>query len=173
MITRTRSQLCLRPFDVGVAARLLLVPEDRYEPMARALVTSTSAVHRSVVRLMQAGICRAHTRAIAFDSFIDFVRSGVRYAYPPMKGSANTGVSTACSHPDLGHLDPQSHYACVWASGSGTDRGVSLVPLFSGVPEVSKQDPRMHRILAAVDMIRICESKERDAVCTLLQSWVS
>ena len=37
------SQPSLRPFDVAVALRLLLVPEDRYEPLANALATSTSA----------------------------------------------------------------------------------------------------------------------------------
>ena len=71
--TLVPSQPSLRPFDIAVALRLVLVPEDRYEPLALALATSTSAVHRSVARLQHAGICgAAFSEKSSFDDWRAF-----------------------------------------------------------------------------------------------------
>src|SRR5688572_28985415 len=89
------SQPSLRPFDVAVALRLLLVPEDRYEPLAAALVTSTSAVHRSVARLQQSNLCLPSRRTVAKLPFREFLTHGVRYSFPPIVGPEREGMPTS------------------------------------------------------------------------------
>ncbi len=156
---RVPSQLTLRPFDVAVALRLLLEPEDRYEPMADALATSTSAVHRGVARLQSAGILRASSRTVARPALREFLVHGVRYAFPPVRGQDVSGTPTAWSHPAVAATLGSEAAAdvvrpLVWPDEIGTVRGDMLVPLFPAASRVAKQDPRMHELLAAVDALR-------------------
>jgi hypothetical protein len=160
------SQPSLRPFDVAVALRLLLVPEERYEPLAEALATSTSAVHRSVARLQLAGLCKSGSRTIARPALREFLLHGVRYAFPAVHGPDRMGVATAWAHPTVAALftDGIVMRPLVWGSDTGTERGETLVPLFSGVTTVAQRDPRMHELLAYVDAIRAGGTRERRLV---------
>jgi hypothetical protein len=167
------SQLCLRPFDLGVAVRLMLVPRDRYEPMARSLGTSTSAVHRSVARLTRAGLCHATVRTVDAEAFLEFARCGARYAFPPMRGSVTSGMPTAALHPDLVHLAGGGDYMLVWPIPGGSALGTALVPLFRGLLDVARRDVAMYRLLAALDLLRVCESRDADAVAELVRGWVA
>ncbi len=166
---RTPSQLTLRPFDVAVALRLLLEPEDRYEPMADALATSTSAVHRGVSRLQSAGLLRAASRTVARSALREFLVHGVRYAFPPVRGHDALGVPTAWSHTQVGALlqgETVSDVAraLVWPDQAGTQRGDMLVPLFPAAPRVALRDTRMHELLAAVDAMRAGSTAVRRVV---------
>jgi hypothetical protein len=170
------SQPSLRPFDVAVALRLLLVPEDRYEPLAEALVTSTSAVHRSVARLQLAGLCRPASRTIVRPALREFLLQGVRYVFPAVHGPERTGLPTAWAHPDVAPLfaDGESARALVWPSDKADVRGESLVPLFANLPAVAARDPRLHHLLAMVDAVRAGGTRERrvvgDALSERIQS---
>ena len=155
------SQLCLRPFDVGVALRLLLAPEERYEPLAHALATSTSAVHRSVTRLRIARICKPESRTIDQPTFIEFAVCGVPYTFPAIRLGNGRGLLAASSHPDLAHVRNESGDAVVWASSKHQDSGQTLVPLFPGVVQVAARDGRMYRLLAIIDALRIAHRDER------------
>jgi hypothetical protein len=160
------SQPSLRPFDIAVALRLLLVPEERYEPLAEALVTSTSAVHRAVARLQLSGICKASTRTVARPAFREFLLHGVRYAFPAIHGPERSGMPTAWAHPDVAVLftDGDLPRPLVWSSDRGNTRGESLVPLFSNLPAVAARDARMHELLALVDVLRAGSARERRIV---------
>ena len=160
------SQPSLRPFDVAVALRLLLVPEERYEPLAEALVTSTSAVHRAVARLQHAGLCKAASRTIARPALREFLLHGVRYAFPAVHGPERPGVPTAWAHAGVAALftDGVTMRPLVWANDAGTMRGETLVPLFPGVPAVAARDPRLHELLACVDALRAGGTRERRIV---------
>ncbi|MEO7522296.1 MAG: MarR family transcriptional regulator [Gemmatimonas sp.] len=168
------SQPILRPFDIGVALRLLLVPEDRYEPLAAALVTSTSAVHRSVARLGLAGICRPSSRTVARDAFHEFLLHGVRFAFPPMVGPERTGMPTSVAHPTVHQLLRHSTESSplVWASDLGDEQASSIAPLFAGVPAVASRDPRLHELLAVVDVLRTGSARERKLVGDWLRDGV-
>jgi hypothetical protein len=156
---RVPSQPTLRPFDVAVALRLLLEPEDRYEPLAEALATSTSAVHRGVARLQSAGLLRAASRTVARPALREFLLHGVRYAFPPVRGQEVAGIPTAWSHAPVaallqGETTPETARPLVWPDETGAVRGDLLVPLFPGAGRVSQRDPRLHELLAAVDAVR-------------------
>lgn len=164
------SQPTLRPFDVAVALRLLLVPEERYEPLAEALVTSTSAVHRSVARLQLSGLCKSASRTVARAAFSEFLLCGVRYAFPAVHGPERTGVATAWTHQEVAALFAGAELprSLVWPSDRGTVRGESLVPLFPNVPAVALRDPRLHELLAMVDALRAGTARERGVVSKAL-----
>ncbi|HEY0928532.1 MAG TPA: hypothetical protein VGE27_01330 [Gemmatimonas sp.] len=163
------SQPSLRPFDIAVALRLVLVPEDRYEPLANALATSTSAVHRAVARLQQAGLCGMGTRTVNKEALREFLVHGVRYTFPPVHGPERTGLPTAGAHPALAEsLGEQAGPRLVWPSEGGTARGESLTPLFTGMTRVAQRDSRMHELLATVDLLRVGSDEQREAAGALL-----
>lgn len=160
------SQPSLRPFDIAVALRLLLVPEERYEPLAEALVTSTSAVHRSVARLQLAGLCQPSSRTVARSALREFLLHGARYAFPAVHGPERTGLATAWTHPDVAGLfnNGDAPRGLIWPSDRGTVRGESLVPLFPNIPAVAARDPRLHALLAMVDAVRAGAPRESAVV---------
>ncbi len=165
------SQPSLRPFDIAVALRLVLVPEDRYEPLANALATSTSAVHRSVARLQLAGICGPGSRTVRLDALMEFLEHGVRFAFPAVHGPERTGHPTAFAHPELAAaVSPApDQRTLVWAAEGGDVRGETLAPLFSGLTKVASKDPRMHLLLAGVDALRVGTPAQRRAVADRLR----
>lgn len=165
------SQPSLRPFDIAVALRLVLVPEDRYEPMAAALATSTSAVHRSVARLQLAGICAPGSRTVRLDALMEFLEHGVRFAFPAVHGPERQGQPTAFAHPDLASVNGADGDArtLVWAAEGGPVRGESLAPLFNGLTRVAAKDPRMHMLLASVDALRVGTPGQRSAAAAHLR----
>lgn len=156
------SQPSLRPFDVAVALRLVLVPEERYEPLAIALATSTSAVHRAVSRLQLAGICPPGKRTVDAAALKEFLAHGVRFAFPAIHGPERTGVPTGAAHPSLSSaVAGNGGRPLVWPTETGTARGEALVPLFPGLIRVAARDPRMHELLASVDLLRTGSPAER------------
>ena len=157
------TQPSLRPFDVAVALRLLLVPEDRYEPLSTALATSTSAAHRSVARLQHARLCEPGSRTVNRQACQEFLTHGVRYAFPPMYGPERLGMPTAGSHPELSALFDNGAMmkSLVWPMEGGVVRGHALVPLFTGVTKVATRDARLHHLLACVDVLRVGTSAQR------------
>lgn len=169
------SQLSLRPFDVAVALRLHLVPEDRYEPLAVALATSTSAVHRSVARLQQAGLCLLKRRTVNPEALHEFLVHGVRYAFPALQGPEREGLPTAGAHPALSPVlgTQEPIRSLVWPMDGGGTRGDALVPLFNGVTKVAARDPQLHRLLACVDLLRIGSPPQRRVVADLLFAQLS
>jgi len=168
------SQPSLRPFDVAVALRLLLEPEDRYEPLANALATSTSAAHRAVARLQHAGICEPASRTINQSACREFLVHGVRYAFPPVHGPERLGMPTAASHPELAALvgHESAMKTLVWPMEGGSVRGETLVPLFKGVTKVAARDARLHHLLACVDVLRVGSTEQRAAAANILQQRV-
>lgn len=169
------SQPSLRPFDIAVALRLVLVPEDRYEPLAVALATSTSAVHRSVARLQHAGLCGPGSRTVQAPNLQEFLVHGARFAFPAVHGPERVGLPTAGAHPDLAAVfgGDEPVRALVWPMEGGGVRGETLVPLFNGLTKVASRDARLHKMLACVDGIRVGSPRQRKAAADLLEHLVA
>ncbi|MBU6366684.1 MAG: hypothetical protein KJT01_10785 [Gemmatimonadetes bacterium] len=148
---------------MAVALRLSLVPEERYEPLATAMATSTSAVHRSVGRLRQARVCRPGSRTVLREALLEFLRHGVRYAFPPLLGTDRQGIPTAGGHAAMaGLIDGDASVRLVWPMDGGAANGRSLIPLFAAATRVAERDPRLHGLLAATDLLRVGSSPQCD-----------
>lgn len=168
------SQPSLRPFDIAVALRLVLVPEDRYEPLSVALATSTSAVHRSVARLQHAGICGVGSRTVLETPLHEFLVYGARYAFPAVHGPERSGLPTAGAHPELvAAFGDEPVRALVWPMEGGAVRGEALVPLFNGLTKVASRDARLHKMLACVDAVRVGNARQRNVAGELLQQMIA
>ena len=79
-------QKSLRPVDLGVALRLEHQPDELYEDLAAALGLSLSAAHRSVRRLQLSGLLLPSARRVNRAALLEFLVSGVRYAFPASLG---------------------------------------------------------------------------------------
>ena len=161
------SQPSLRPFDVAVALRLILIPEDRYEPLANALATSTSACTARRVSSMRGSAAAGRARSTR-RRCMNFSH-GLRYSFPPVHGPERAGLPTAGAHPAIvAALGENAGPQLVWPMEGGPSRAESLTPLFSGMTRVVQRDGRMHEMLATVDLLRVGTPEQRAAAGTLL-----
>lgn len=161
------NQPALRPLDLAVALHLALQPEDRFETIAAVLGIGLGSAHRSVQRLMAAGLVLPHRRAASLGPLREFLVHGARFAFYPVRGPEAEGVPTAHSGPPLrDHIE--SGRAIVWPCADGTVRGESLIPLYEGAPQLAGTAPELYELLTLVDAIRVGRARERKlAVGTL------
>ena len=91
----------------------------------------------------------------------EFLIHGVRYAYPPERGSQTRGIPPGYAAPPLLSMfasvkeDPP-----VWPSSKGTVRGYAFAPLYSSVPKAAAVDEKLYEMLALVDAIRDGRARE-------------
>lgn len=162
------SQPSLRPVDVVVALQLALRPEEKFEALSSVLGIGAGAAHRSVKRLMQAGLVLPHRRASTRTPLLEFLVHGLRYSFFPVTGPEAPGVPTAYSAPPLAS-EIVVDRPLVWASERGTVRGDTLVPLYEGAPELVVREPELYEALTLVDAIRAGRARERKLAAALLE----
>ncbi len=158
----------LRSQDVAVALHLALFPSAGYETLAAGVGLSLSATHRAVRRLQEAGVVSPARRRVDRSALLEFLRHGVKYAFPAVRGPEVRGVPTAWSTPDLRGVLPAGADV-VWPDAQGTVRGESVTPLYDGAPGVAHHNPRLYRALALVDALRVGQARERKAAIELLE----
>jgi hypothetical protein len=103
---------------------------------------------------------------------IEFLSFGVPYAFPAQLGSPARGIPTAFSAQPLA-AEIVSDDRVVWPNPNGPMRGTSLVPLYPAAPEVSQTNPRLYRLLALVDGIRVGRARERRSARAYLEEALS
>ncbi len=153
-------QPSLRPLDLAVALYLALRPEDGYETLAEVLGIGLGSAHRSVQRLMAAGLVLSHRRAVSPGPLHEFLVHGARFAFFPVRGPEVEGIPTAHSGPPLRDRI-ESGRAIVWPSADGAMRGESLVPLYDGAPQLATTAPELYELLTLVDALRVGRARER------------
>jgi hypothetical protein len=162
------SQPSLRPVDAVVALQLALRPEEKYEALAGVLGIGVGAAHRSVQRLVQAGLILPHVRAASRGPLLEFLVHGVRYSFFPVTGPEAPGIPTAYSGPPLA-AEIVGDRPMVWASERGTIRGDTLVPLYAAAPELVVRAPELYEALTLVDAIRAGRARERKMAAAILE----
>ena len=91
---------------------------------------------------------------------MEFLKYGLRHAFPPQFGSQAIGVPTAHSALPLS-LRLASSEPIVWPHVDGTLLGMSIIPLCSSAPELAAKNPPLYELLTLVDSLRIGQSLER------------
>ena len=83
-------------------------------------------------------------------------------------------MPTAGAHPELAPLfsNGSAMTPLVWPMEGGSVRGEALVPLFNGVPKVAIREPRLHHLLACVDVLRVGTGSQRDVAANVLHQRV-
>lgn len=150
----------LKPIDVVVGLRLVEAPEAKYDQLHADLGISSSTAHASVLRLREAGLLRPSSRAVNRLAFREFLKHGVRYAFPARPGAEVRGVPTAHAAPPLaGHIVAED--SLVWPSALGPSTGRAIPPLYARATELPQRCPSVYESLALVDALRVGRARER------------
>jgi hypothetical protein len=98
-----------------------------------------------------------------------FLSHGIKYVFPPAKGSLARGVPTGASAEPLKSRflddgDPPE----VWPYAEGKVRGIAFAPLYKGAPKAALRDPQFYGVLALCDAVRGGRTRERNLAIELL-----
>lgn len=163
------------PFDIVVAIRLLRTA-DTLAVLAEQLAAAPSQVHAAIGRLAEAGLLKAEGRATNPRALLEFLSTGVRYAFPAHRGRLTEGVPTAYSAGPLAAVvDPVD--VVVWPAPAATAtekmRGFSISPLYPRAVLLPQSDPETYRLLTVVDALRLGDPKVRPHARAALESLIS
>ena len=103
----------------------------------------------------------------------EFVKHGLKYAFPAKLGAPQRGVATGFAAPMLeGQLVSSGADIHVWPHAEGSRRGLSIAPLFKSVPEAALKDERLYELLALVDAIRLGNQREAHLAKDRFEDWM-
>lgn len=155
-----QKQEYLRPHDVAVLVQLSIAPAETFRSLSAAVGLSLGESHAAVKRLELARLVVFEARSVNRAATLDFLVSGVPYAFPATLGTPVRGIPTAFSGPVLaGKIAADD--AVVWPAKKGTVRGVSLVPLSPSVAHIWESNAELYTALTLVDALRIGRARER------------
>jgi len=164
------SKHSLHPLDIAVCLHLVSEPDRSFAALAHDLGLSSSTVHQSVERLLNAGLVRRDPetgRAVNRRALLEFLEHGVRYAFPGVLGARARGVPTAYAGPAL-RDEIRSDEAVVWPAADGVGVGPTLEPLLPKARQLASTLPTLYALLTAVDAVRIGRVRERRLAMTYL-----
>lgn len=171
-------QISLKPQDV-VASVWLACTDDpigfSFARFSQALAISTSEAHAAVQRCMLCGLINKDFGELQPNrsAIMEFVTHGIRYVYPPIFGQIAQGMRTsAFTGPLETHFPTSDTPPIVWPDPEGTDRGMSLCPLYPSIPTAAKRNPRFYEVAAILDAIRAGSAREREIARSELQGYI-
>jgi hypothetical protein len=143
-----------------------------YAALGDAVHLGASQVHRSVRRCLIAGLAISTGRGqwqTVRSALVEFAVHGVRYAFPASLGPVKRGIPTSFGTlPLSARINSAPGEAPVWAHPKGAVRGPSVSPICSTAPDAALIDPKLHRLLALLDALRMGRARERELAKTLL-----
>jgi hypothetical protein len=99
---------------------------------------------------------------------MEFLAYGLKYAFPPQRGSMVRGVPTAAAaEPLKSRFLEDSDPPTVWPYAGGNVRGISLAPLYRGAPKAALRNAKFYEVLALCDAIRSGRTRERNLAVRL------
>jgi hypothetical protein len=138
-----------------------------------ALQIGLSTTHAAAHRAQQAQLLDTHGEVIRAN-LLELLEHGLRYVFYPERGSRIRGVPTAAAGPGFeDRLTASEDNCAVWLSPKGRIRGLALTPLYPTVPEFAPAQPKLHAVLAAIDLLRIGSAREREVAGQVLHELLS
>ncbi len=157
--------MVLKPQDVFILLKLVALGERdwTYPGLAQELGMSASEVHKGVRRAVAARLMDASRQRPVLGALEEFLVHGVRYAFPPDRGSLTRGLVTGYAGPPLRNLIVQPEAPPpVWPDPEGDTQGVSFSPLYRTVPGAARRDARLYELLVLADALRGGGARERE-----------
>lgn len=152
-----------KPQDVVVVLKLSLgnsIPS--YAELGKNLDMSASEVHAAVRRLQDAKLLDPESKQVRFEALRNFLVHGVPYAFPASPKAVTRGMPTAWAAPAMSDkISATDHLPPVWPDPDGNVQGVAVQPLYPSVPNAARRDPKLYRLLALADALRIGRARER------------
>lgn len=161
----------MRPQDIVILLKILL-KQDRswqYRDLSVELSISISEISESLNRSHLAQLVDESRTKVHRRTLMEFIQYGLPHVFPQQPGSMVTGIPTAHSYPSFKPMFV-SEMDYVWPDVNGSMRGLSITPLYKGVPVAVKYDPHLHELLAAIDMLRVGKVREKKVALDLLKS---
>jgi hypothetical protein len=167
MAKLSNRQFALKPQDLYVLLAVLVAQgkSSTYPQLSAQTGLAPSAVHAALKRAAAAGLALFQERrpVVLKPQLREFVLSGAKYAFPPVRGTLTRGVPTAYAAAPLNSvIAPSTDPVPVWPHKSGTVRGVGLAPLYPTVPEAALRDANLYAVLALFDAVRSGQARERN-----------
>lgn len=165
--------MLLKPQDVFILLKLASLGETEwtYSGLAHELGMSASEVHKGVKRAVAARLMDASRQRPILGALEEFLVHGVRYAFPPDRGSLTRGLATGYAGPPLRDLITQPDSPPpVWPDPEGDAQGFSFSPLYRTVPDAARRDARLYELLALTDAIRDGGAREREVAARELRA---
>ena len=160
----------MRPHDIVILLKIAAKGKKQWymKDLAQELGISHSEVSESLNRSVLAGLLINDKSAIVKGALLEFLQSGLRYVYPQKPGAMVRGLATAHSAPPLNkQIVSQEKYVWPWAQGK--DRGQSVEPLHTSVPEACAKDKYLYELLALVDALRLGRAREQKLAMAALK----
>jgi hypothetical protein len=164
--------------DIAILLKLSLQGESRVlsKKLADEMFLSASEVSKSLYRCRDAGLLywTDLEKRVNRPALLELLSHGLRYVFPPKKGSLTRGIPTATAVEPLKEYFPaNTEPPPVWPYAEGTVRGLSFIPLYKGAPQAALLDNELYKLLALCDAIRDGRARERALAIDLLEKALS
>jgi len=164
----------LKPQDILVLLKLVAVAKKgwAYNKLAVELDMSSSEIHAACKRALSARLAGLRDRTIVpnIRNLEEFIVSGLRYVYYPVRGEMVRGMATAYAAEPLSEIFvADQEPPPVWPDPNGTVRGMAFSPLYKSAPKAAKADNDLYQMLVLVDAIRGGQARERNIAIELLK----
>jgi DNA-binding MarR family transcriptional regulator len=159
--------------DIALLLKLAIEnqPAIQSKNLAEGLSISPSEVSKAMRRCADAGLVHIEgsEKRVNRTALMEFLSHGLRYAFPPERGSMVRGIPTAASaEPLKSRLLEDNEPPAVWPYAEGKVRGISLIPLYQGAPRAALRNSKFYGVLALCDAIRSGRTRERNLAVELL-----
>ena len=164
--------------DIALLLKLAIQNEPQVpsKALAESLFISPSEVSKSLRRSADSGLLYMPDgeKRVNRSGLMEFLSHGLKYAFPPARGSLVRGVPTAAAaEPLKSRFLEDGDPPAVWPYVDGKVRGISLAPLYKGAPKAALRDPKLYGVLALCDAIRSGRTRERNLAIELLGKEIS
>ncbi|GGF27910.1 hypothetical protein [Hymenobacter cavernae] len=166
----------LRPQDIVLLLKLAAHGTRHHwqgKELANSLDLSTSEISDSLARCRYSRLLTVDPQRLAVhrQALRELLVHGLPYIFAVHPGSLARGLVTGASAPPLSDTFG-SEPAYVWPDATGETWGISIEPLYAGVPAAARRDERLHELLALVDALRLGRPRERAIASKLLNEYL-
>lgn len=155
----------LKPQDIVILLKLVTIGDRQwsFSSLANELAMSPSEVHSGIGRVTAARLFDPQRKVPILKSLLEFLIHGVKYAFPPERGSITRGMPTSYAGPPLNSkLNQSDEPPPVWPDPVGNVRGYEFSPLYRSVPKAAQRDNELYELLTLVDAVRDGRARERE-----------
>ena len=156
-------QYIMKPQDIVILLKIISDnnPQWNQSEMAKSLKLSQSEISQFVARSKYSGLLDISGKKVMTLAFMDFLIHGLPYVFPQKPGPIVRGIPTAHSaQPICNYIKGDEVF--VWPYSKGNIKGQTIVPLYPTVPSAVEYDPKLHELLALVDILRVGRAREKE-----------
>ena len=160
----------MRPQDIAILLKIIALGKKQWQnkDLAQSLYISASEVSEALNRNNLAGLIDFEKRKVNRQGLCEFLEHGLHYVFPQYPGAMVNGIATAHGHPFMKAFF-ESDMIYVWPDFSGELRGLAIEPLYPNQIKAVKEDDRLYKLLALVDVIRVGKTRELEIAITELR----